>query len=280
MSKGVSFRSILSAHKHIAIQQDNLEFCQWLKAFYDQSGVFREDYDPIAVRSRGKGGKKYKFNKTGAVASRPARPATRTAAPVTAKTLPSKPAAPKPVASKGTRDVRPLRERQGMPGGKVSKESNGEQESDPALLEKISELEAKNLQLKTNYNELEEKNADLEEKKIELEANVENLEEAVMDLEKERDFYFSKLRSKCLTFKSLCKSRLCDSHTSPVTCLTDTEVLLQIFQESEGGDPNKVIDDVFKILYAVRTRLKSEVRDDYFSDHSPALSSSISGSRR
>jgi len=38
--------------------QDNLEFCQWLKAFFDQSGAFREDYNPVAARSRGKGGKK------------------------------------------------------------------------------------------------------------------------------------------------------------------------------------------------------------------------------
>ncbi|EEC49453.1 predicted protein [Phaeodactylum tricornutum CCAP 1055/1] len=39
--------------------QDNLEFCQWLKAFYDQSGVVRKDYDPFAVRARGKGGQQY-----------------------------------------------------------------------------------------------------------------------------------------------------------------------------------------------------------------------------
>lgn len=33
--------------------QDNLEFMQWLKAFYDQQGVEkREDYDPVAVRSK------------------------------------------------------------------------------------------------------------------------------------------------------------------------------------------------------------------------------------
>lgn len=39
--------------------QDNLEFCQWLKAFFDQAGVIRENYDPSAVRAKGKGGKKY-----------------------------------------------------------------------------------------------------------------------------------------------------------------------------------------------------------------------------
>ena len=40
--------------------QDNLEFCQWLKAFFDMSGADRGDsYDAIAVRAKGKGGKKY-----------------------------------------------------------------------------------------------------------------------------------------------------------------------------------------------------------------------------
>merc|ERR1719296_56808 len=40
--------------------QDNLEFCQWLKAFFDQAAPAmyeREGYDPVAVRSKGKGGK-------------------------------------------------------------------------------------------------------------------------------------------------------------------------------------------------------------------------------
>ncbi|GMH91836.1 hypothetical protein TrST_g2657 [Triparma strigata] len=36
--------------------QDNLEFMQWMKAFFDQKNVVRESYDPVAVRSRGKGG--------------------------------------------------------------------------------------------------------------------------------------------------------------------------------------------------------------------------------
>jgi len=38
--------------------QDNLEFCQWLKAFYEYAAPdFRADYDPIMRRSLGKGGK-------------------------------------------------------------------------------------------------------------------------------------------------------------------------------------------------------------------------------
>jgi len=38
--------------------QDNLEFCQWLKAFYEHlAPTARTDYDPIAKRALGKGGK-------------------------------------------------------------------------------------------------------------------------------------------------------------------------------------------------------------------------------
>eukprot|EP00562_Extubocellulus_spinifer_P001397 CAMPEP_0178482038 /NCGR_PEP_ID=MMETSP0696-20121128/6522_1 /TAXON_ID=265572 /ORGANISM="Extubocellulus spinifer, Strain CCMP396" /LENGTH=403 /DNA_ID=CAMNT_0020109531 /DNA_START=192 /DNA_END=1403 /DNA_ORIENTATION=- len=37
--------------------QDNLEFCQWLKAFHDQQPPLRDGYDPAAVRAKGKGGR-------------------------------------------------------------------------------------------------------------------------------------------------------------------------------------------------------------------------------
>ena len=47
--------------------QDNLEFCQWLKAFFDQTSSManggREGYDPVAVRARGKGGNNLAINK-------------------------------------------------------------------------------------------------------------------------------------------------------------------------------------------------------------------------
>lgn len=49
--------------------QDNLEFCQWLKAFWDmQNGgdvADRDDYDPVAVRAKGKGGKVVATNTRG-----------------------------------------------------------------------------------------------------------------------------------------------------------------------------------------------------------------------
>jgi RP/EB family microtubule-associated protein len=50
--------------------QDNLEFCQWLKAFYDQSGTYRDDYDPMAARAKGKGGKKFNAQHGGASVSK------------------------------------------------------------------------------------------------------------------------------------------------------------------------------------------------------------------
>ena len=40
--------------------QDNLEFMQWFKAFFDQSAVTRDSYDPVEARSKGKGGKDVK----------------------------------------------------------------------------------------------------------------------------------------------------------------------------------------------------------------------------
>jgi microtubule-associated protein, RP/EB family len=48
--------------------QDNLEFCQWLKAFFDMQnggGAGREGYDAVAVRAKGKGGKMVGMNKGG-----------------------------------------------------------------------------------------------------------------------------------------------------------------------------------------------------------------------
>jgi RP/EB family microtubule-associated protein len=49
--------------------QDNLEFCQWLKAFFDQTSSMmnggRVGYDPVAVRAKGKGGNNLSINKIG-----------------------------------------------------------------------------------------------------------------------------------------------------------------------------------------------------------------------
>lgn len=156
--------------------QDNLEFCQWLKAFFDQSGVHRPDYDAAAVRAKGKGGKKSGafFAKSAAgYNSKPLPTATRRAAPVTTTT-------------------KPLRER--PTGGQTNKPTKGQN---------AAQVEADAKLIKEN----------------------ETLTATVQEIERERDFYFQKLR--------------------------DIEVMMQVHQEKgEEGDPDTLIEKVFKVLYA------------------------------
>eukprot|EP00980_Cylindrotheca_fusiformis_P030685 scaffold25232_cov255-Cylindrotheca_fusiformis.AAC.1 len=151
--------------------QDNLEFCQWLKAFFDQSGAYREDYNGKAVRARGKGGKKYDSQQGNATSTRSrsgsrgrttARPAPTTK-PVAAPRVVNRSASPQKV---------PLRE-----SNRVTSKS----EPDPEILKKNAELEARN--------------AELEAKNAEAETRIAEIETALVDLEKERDFYFGKLRN-------------------------------------------------------------------------------------
>ena len=147
--------------------QDNLEFCQWLKAFFDQSGRSRGDgYDPSAVRARGKGGTKYNETmgtgkSSDGTVSRP-RPPTATSRNVpsvmnTAKTKVST----KVSSASSDRISQPLRERA----------SNDAAKPNPVF------------------------EAELLHKNEELLSKVDELELAVLDTERERNFYFEKLRN-------------------------------------------------------------------------------------
>jgi RP/EB family microtubule-associated protein len=193
--------------------QDNLEFCQWLKAFYDQSGVVREDYDPNAMRARGKGGKKYNdlFQKTAAKHNSKPLPAARargvarvTPAPKArpATTPTPKTTAPKPrtTASAVTRTANkaPLKASENRTRPVVGSSQPTKASADAQLMKKNSELESK----------------------------IEEIEATVMEIEKERDFYFSKLRN--------------------------VELMLQVKQDLnfEGCDLEGVVGNVFKVLYA------------------------------
>lgn len=191
--------------------QDNLEFCQWLKAFYDQSGAVREDYDPNAVRAKGKGGKKYNdfLQRTAAKYGSKALPVSRTrgarvtpttaasprkpvARPAAAKTTTqSSVAAPRPTVGKA-----PLRasENRNVTGAA----NNPKPIVDPQLVQK---------------------NAELEE-------TVKELETTVLELEKERDFYFGKLRNIELMLQVKQDSGF------------------------EGCDLEGVVGEIFKVLYA------------------------------
>lgn len=168
--------------------QDNLEFCQWLKAFFDQSGVLREDYDAAAVRAKGKGGAKALdfFGKTASkYNSKPVPTRART------RTAPRSAGGAKPSRMTGTtRSPSKLSAKHGSP-------SNGTSGGDAELKKKNSDLKAK----------------------------VDDLEATLAEVEKERDFYFDKLRN--------------------------VEIMLQVHQEKgEDSDPDKLVEKVFKVLYA------------------------------
>jgi len=150
--------------------QDNLEFCQWMKAFHDQSGIYRPEYDPSAVRARGKGGKKVGdfLNKNAKTfGSKPppvsTRPRTGT---TTTTTTTRKPTTTRPTTTTTARNTsRPLRERQPV-GGSVRRKTTQSVEADATLMKKNVELTAK----------------------------VTQLEQTVVEVEQERNFYFQKLR--------------------------------------------------------------------------------------
>jgi RP/EB family microtubule-associated protein len=196
--------------------QDNLEFCQWLKAFYDQSGVFREDYDPAAARARGKGGVKFNslWSSSGGSSKAPPPPKARPRTAGATSTRPTGASMSPTAASKGKvkptvatdRTARPLRER--APANESAAGSSGSSQIKTDAVTEALLADAA----------LMKKNADLTTK-------VTDLEQAVVDIEKERDFYFEKLRN--------------------------VEVMLQVHQEQGvDGDPDQMVEKIFQILYA------------------------------
>jgi RP/EB family microtubule-associated protein len=198
--------------------QDNLEFCQWLKAFFDQAAPpEREDYNALAVRSRGKGGGNipdhFQSKRKGGGGTSSARPVARR--PVAPRPMAPRPMAPRTVTSrpalrsspqktsaspiKKATPERPVRRSTSLARtGRVSDSGSGSAVADAALTKKNKELTARNAELEMTLN----------------------------GIERERDFYFEKLR--------------------------DIEVMLQVHEEKgEDVDPaEKLIKRVFKVLYA------------------------------
>lgn len=150
--------------------QDNLEFCQWLKAFHDQSGVDRGDeYDPNAARAKGKGvsNKTIAWLKSSGGSSGVAAARTRTTTtrqrPAPTKTTRTP---PRPDTTKTTR-------------------SNAGSLKENATTKKADS---------TATTVLKKQNAELTEK-------VTDLETTMVEVEKERDFYFEKLRNVEIMFQ-------------------------------------------------------------------------------
>lgn len=175
--------------------QDNLEFCQWLKAFFDQQGVYRPDYDPVAARAKGRGAKQVSqfLDKTASSHNSkpvPTRPRTST-----------RPTTSKPTAARTSARSRPTKEKENTRVNPSS--SRGNDVTTDAIIA----------------------DANLLKKNSELNNKVSEMELTLADVEKERDFYFEKLR--------------------------DVEVMLQVYQEKgDDKDPDRLIENVFKVLYA------------------------------
>jgi len=138
--------------------QDNLEFMQWFKRFYELNSTFDSEYDAQAVRAKGKGGKK--ANTEASKKRVPVKKAESRARPVPRATT-EKSSATRSTATRGPS------QKENVGANKANAEQNAQ------LQGKVSELEGQR-------GELENETAQL---KMTLEG-----------LEKERDFYFGKLR--------------------------------------------------------------------------------------
>ena len=198
--------------------QDNLEFCQWLKAFFDQSGAQRPDtYDPAAVRLRGKGGARFnaQFGRKPLKGGRPVQPKQQSSATTTGARRPTTTTVRSTTVKTTTNNTttlagrasRPLRDRD------VHENTTTTVPAGPSQAE-YDALQTENAELKSRVTEMEQSLLALEEER----------DLAILEIEKERDFYFTKLR--------------------------DVEVLLQIHQERNSGMPTAVLDELFKVLYA------------------------------
>lgn len=156
--------------------QDNLEFCQWMKAFFEHAAPpSREDYDPLSRRQIGKGG----------------------------KTLDSI-FLPRGMKKNGTRP--PVSNRMSSAssasGGVLScsSSSRGGRSSKRPSSSGSSARDNKNASISTSRHSIVSKRSndsadvDLLKKNTELKRKNAELELTLDTIEKERDFYFDKLR--------------------------------------------------------------------------------------
>jgi RP/EB family microtubule-associated protein len=197
--------------------QDNLEFCQWLKAFFEQAApAVREDYNPLQRRLIGRGGSKnldaiFLPNKRKALsgssvsASAPRRRPSLSASPSRRTSNAS--------VSSGNSNTAPLR----------SSITNGPNIPKTLTTKSRTPMSSapsnkRTVELEAERDELIRKNDTLKRKNAETDLILEHIE-------KERDFYFDKLRG--------------------------IEVMLQVHEEKEDGkDPEALIQRIYKVLYA------------------------------
>jgi RP/EB family microtubule-associated protein len=212
--------------------QDNLEFCQWLKAFYDQTNGMMEKrvgYDPVAVRAKGKGGKGVERSKGGVVSKstvRVSRTASTRGVSSGAVVKPPRAAVPASSSSRPTssssasRTTATARHKENIANTSSSTVPSKPRKTDDAT----KALQEENRQLQSQ-------NAHLQSKITELEENLSQLEMNQHNIESERDFYFNKLRG--------------------------IEIMLQVYKEKDengecdlGEEAKRVIERAFRVMYA------------------------------
>ena len=170
--------------------QDNLEFCQWLKAFFEHAASSapgsREDYDPLSRRQVGKGGKRLNtiflprsMKKNGVYSS------SSSAHTPSSRSVSS-------TATSNTTRARPLSSR---PSSAVSVKSHSNAtaslSSSRTSVARQSVIPKRGITTDLNPDaELVRKNAELKRRNAEIELTLDNIEN-------ERDFYFDKVRMKC-----------------------------------------------------------------------------------
>jgi len=170
----------LNVSKHVPVDklvrgkyQDNLEFMQWFKSFYDLNGGAAEDYDAVEARARSKNVPKPCFDTpSSSASSAPARrrPATRKA--VIKETTKENKTSGRPAARK-----------------KAANSSSQDSASNAKLQEANEKLVRQVASLKIEVESLQNAAATKEEV-----SNDASVKLALDGLEKERDFYFKKLR--------------------------------------------------------------------------------------
>ena len=232
--------------------QDNLEFCQWLKAFFDQTSPMmsggREGYDPVAVRAKGKGGKtvgkggggvkKASSSASSRVAvSRGSRTGGTTGGTsrTTATTRTTSNAASTASSSRPTSSSTSSRTQKENKANSSSSSSSSSSASRslPVNPRKTSVTASSSSATKSKYEEeirsLKSENTTLKAKYATLEHAAAEVEVTLQTVESERDFYFEKLRG--------------------------IEVMLQVYKEKEdeesgSGNVTKLMDSMFRVMYA------------------------------
>ncbi|KAI9917162.1 hypothetical protein PsorP6_013111 [Peronosclerospora sorghi] len=210
----------LKIDKHVEVDrlvrgkyQDNLEFMQWFKAFYERNAS-GQPYDPIAQREKGKGGAQYtqKYGGGAVVSSSSSTTSMRrkVGAAATSKVGRTLPGAS--ISAGATRTKTSMARR---PGSSAGSNAGSEVDMEAAIAAATAPLE-KEIEVLSKNNEA------LTNESGELRTMVESLE-------KERDFYFNKLREVEILLQG---SE--DNDTNPLA-----QAVFKVLYDVEEGDENE-----------------------------------------